>query len=308
MIAIHTSPEALLNNMLLRNVFESLYSFAVSFFYITSGFFLWHKIYDAPNEEKLIRIKRWLLNVLRLYLVWTLIYMPFTVYGFYLDGISTPKAVALFIRNLLFVGENFYSWQLWYLLGLLVAGVLLYYGIRCKIPQTLICIIAGLLAIGGVVIDYCGSNNYFSAFVASYYMIFDTTRNGLFEGFPYLMMGVTIATSGIINSRKLLWLLLGVGFILHLFKFELSAFLMAYALFSLVLQVDLKDKNAIYNKIRLTSTAVYLVHMLWVGAFTFIVPIKNPAMLFMAVVLASFVSAYWVTMYKESRIIKILIG
>lgn len=43
-------------------------------------------------------------------------WITFAVYGYYLEGDGILKAAVLYIRNLIFQGEHYYSWPLWYLL------------------------------------------------------------------------------------------------------------------------------------------------------------------------------------------------
>ena len=55
------------------------------------------------------------------------------------------------------------------------------------------------------------------------------------------------------------------------------------------------------------DTVIYLIHMLWVGLFTFVFPVNNPILLFVIVVLASFGSACIAIKYKDAHIVRILV-
>lgn len=46
-----------------------------------------------------------------------MIYLPITIYGFVQLGDGLVKSTALFFRNVIFQGENHYSWPLWYFLS-----------------------------------------------------------------------------------------------------------------------------------------------------------------------------------------------
>lgn len=307
-IAIHTRPDFCVNSVIMQHFFEMVYALAVPFFFVASGFLLWNKVSCASPEDRLCRVKKWIGKTLRLYAIWTLIYLPLTIYGFYLDGVGIEKSIAVFMRNVIFVGENFYSWQLWYLLGMLVAGVILYFMLKLKFSHIVMCTIAIILAVSGVLIDYCNIHNLCPNLCGLYYKIFDSTRNGFFEGFPYIMIGVTIATYGVPHSKKLLWIIFVLSFIVHMLGLKLATFVMTYALFSLVAQVDLKERqDNLYKQMRLTSTVIYLIHMLWVGLFTFVFPVNNPILLFVIVVLASFGSACIAIKYKDAHIVRILV-
>lgn len=96
-VAIHTRPEMSFNSSLARQIFEAIYSLAVPFFFIASGFLLFRKISLPLTEEGEQRIKSYLSRMCRLYLVWTIIYLPLTIYGFYLDGLSPVRAGVVFL-------------------------------------------------------------------------------------------------------------------------------------------------------------------------------------------------------------------
>ena len=304
-VATHTSFFSFIKSPeIYKAVFTSL-SVKVPFFYAASGFLVWNKVYDASNEDKLCRLKGWICKTLRLYLIWTLIYMPFTIYGFYLDGLSPLKSIGVFFRNFLLVGQNFYSWQLWYLLGTLVAAIIVYLLIKVKCKLILMYCLAAVFAIIGILLDYCASNNYLHDLTSLYFKLFTTTRNGFFQGFPYIMIGISVANDGIIKSKGKLCLILLLAFIAHMLEFKLATFIMTYALFSLVIQFDLRPRqDQLYKHFRLASTVVYLVHMIWVGVFTFIIPIRNNILLFIVAIVMSFASAYLAIKFKESKVVR----
>lgn len=48
-----------------------------------------------------------------------------TVYGWFIEGNKSVEYAVLCIRNYILVGDNFYSWALWYLNGLIFALILI---------------------------------------------------------------------------------------------------------------------------------------------------------------------------------------
>ena len=155
---------------------------AVPFFYIVSGFFLFGKLFNEPLASKEFAIITWLKRILRLYLIWTLIFLPFAFWGFYQEQTPLFKAFAIYFRNIIFVGENYLSWPLWYLLGMLWSGIIIWLFYKIHSPFWCICMVAIILFFGkqyfiqGTIADY-------------YYSVFKTTRNGLFVGFPFMTLG-----------------------------------------------------------------------------------------------------------------------
>ena len=303
-IAIHTNPQVCIQSYCIQNLIVCLYSLAVPFFFTTSGFLLWNKCKDCNNTERLIKIRKWLKRILRLYIIWTIIYLPFTIYGFYHDGVSFFQSMIIFIRNFIMIGENYLSWPLWYLLAMLVAGSIIYvlekYRVRYSI-QILLCVVFVLVAV---------LLNYFHhiSIVEPYFKLFKTTRNGFFEGFQYMMIGIIIASYGVRMKKTNLWLLLVTGYVAHLFQLFGATYLMAYAFFSLVIQMQfniIQNDTALY--FRLSSTVVYFVHMIWVGLITVLWPnTLSPICLFIVVTLLSILTAYLVNKNKELKVIKLL--
>ena len=61
--------------------------------------------------------KKYLSRVLSLYVIWNIIYLPITIFGFKENNMSFARYVLDCIIGFLFIGQQFYSWQLWYLLS-----------------------------------------------------------------------------------------------------------------------------------------------------------------------------------------------
>ena len=192
-VAIHTRPEMSFSSPFVIRLFESVYSIAVPFFFMASGFLLFRKISLPLNKDGEQRIKYYLKRMCRLYLVWTIIYLPLSIYGFYQDGISPLKALAAFMRNVILVGENYMSWPLWYLLALIVAVSIIYMLLKLKVSKTWIVIISILMAFVGVGLDYCHANELRSPIVDLYFKVFIKTRNGFFVGFLFVALGMLCA-------------------------------------------------------------------------------------------------------------------
>lgn len=306
-VAIHTSAYNCYELSWVNMIGETLVSVAVPFFFVASGFLLWQKVVGATTLVKRERVKNWIFKVVRLYLVWTLIFMPYTIYGFVKDGISLEKSIVVFLRNVLLVGENYWSWPLWYLLAMIVAGCILYLLLRVRCPQRGIYSVAIGLAVMGVVLNFIHEQAMGANYLDVYFSLFKTTRNGFFVGFPYIVVGVAIAEHGVIKSRTVLWMMLVLALVLQMQGLPLVLFFLVYALFSLVLHWELpNDRSERYYNARLSSTVIYFVHMLWVGALTLLLPQSiAPYWMFVIVVALSFATAYVVIRNKNSALVKI---
>lgn len=165
-----------------NNTLMGLTSWAVPLFFVLSGFFLWSKIFKENDSDGKCRVVlSWLMKILYMYVIWTMIYLPFSYIGFVREGLPFMKSVAIWLRNCIFVGENYLSWPLWYLLGLLWAGGIIWTGLRIKTPFWLFCVLACILYVVPFICDLEKFHLYTSLFIHS--------RNGLFIGFPFMMIG-----------------------------------------------------------------------------------------------------------------------
>lgn len=155
---------------------------AVPFFFLVSGFFLFGKLFNERDRSKQgTIICSWSRKVLWLYLLWSLIFLPYTIIGFFQDNLGPAKSIAIYLRNLVLVGENYLSWPLWYLLGMLWSGVLIWIASKLKIPFWALCVLAALLYVMPYLL-HLNSNEL-------YLKVFKTTRNGFFTGFPFMVLG-----------------------------------------------------------------------------------------------------------------------
>lgn len=75
-------------------------------------------------------------------------YLPLAIYGFCINDIPVLKSCFYYVRGFLFIGEQFNSWILWYLL-FMVVGMLV---ARLKIPH----VISVILLFVTIFLDWCG--------------------------------------------------------------------------------------------------------------------------------------------------------
>ena len=153
---------------------------AVPIFFLLSGFFLFGKVL-SDRKSSPQAVSTWFIKTLRLYLLWTVIFIPYAVIGFRIEGMPVAKAAAVWLRNVLFIGENYLSWQLWYLLGLLYAGIIIWIVEKLKLPLW----VYPVLALGLALLPHFVPFEDIHAYAA----LFKTTRNGIFVGFPYMVLG-----------------------------------------------------------------------------------------------------------------------
>lgn len=126
-VAIHTSLIYSVENEYIRFVVEYLESLAVPFFFCTTGFLLQEKMDIWIYREKEV-LKKAIYKYIKLYLFMSLIYFPLTIFNILTkQDESFVRILLKMVRNYTFVGEQFYSWQLWYLLSSVLGITVLYF-------------------------------------------------------------------------------------------------------------------------------------------------------------------------------------
>lgn len=223
---------------------------AVPFFFVSSGFFLFRKT-EPYNPDK-NRIKDYCFKLLRIFGIWSILLCTDTVN------------------------------HLWYLKALLFAVVLLSLMLHRKIRLSSILLIAIPLYIIGLLGDsYYGLTQHLRGFAAidfvieKYGQIFSTTRNGLFMGFIFVLIGALFAFKKISMKPKTacigfavsMALMLAEVFLIEHYSLSKSTNMYIFLvpstifLFGTASAIKLKDRK-IYGKLRVMSMLIYYSHFL----------------------------------------------
>ena len=291
-VAIHTTRWSL----------WGLLDIAVPWFFLVSGFFLFRKM-DGNKEEDLFIIKTWIVRIFVLYLIWTLIYLPFAIVPFHNEKMSLGTSVIVWLRNVILVGENLYSCQLWYLLALLWGGILIWVMRLSGLP------LWGMFLVGLSL--YLGAKFFQLDNTPMYVKLFKTTRNGLFLGLFFLTGGGLIQKWVDVSSirKPILWdaLLIIVSFVCfqlnRFFMFPLCAgiFLLSYRL-----ELVFLDDN-IARDIGSMSKIIYLIHMIIVGLMCLYSSIERGLLFFAITSIAStLIALVFIGPLRETRIYRLL--
>lgn len=150
----------------------------VPFFFVASGFFLGKKLSDKTLKVKVIA-KSYLKRVGELLVLWLLLYLPIIIiYRRFSEYTEYPL-----LQEIVFKCPAY----LWYLVAIWVGAIpIIFFYRNYKIS---LCIIAIFLYLIG-----CTGNSYlfvneFNQLWEGYMSLFLTTRNGIFFGFPFLLLG-----------------------------------------------------------------------------------------------------------------------
>jgi serine/alanine racemase len=223
---------------------------AVPFYFVSSGFFLFRKMPLYKPDKEII--KMYCFKILRLLGIWNV---------------------------LLCVGGTFH---LWYLGATVIAIILLGYCLHLRIRLSYIYAIAGALYVIGLLGDsYYGviaplENLPIIGFLLKgYKFAFTTTRNGVFMGFIFVLMGATFAGCRIaVKARTAL-----MGFAASMLCLFFEVFVLQYHdiptdhnmyifllpatffLFSFAASFELKDRP-VYKHLRKIGMLIYFTHIL----------------------------------------------
>ncbi len=154
-VAIHTHPLEKCEIDLANRVYTSFVEMAVPFFFISAGFLLGNKMeipFSGEKNEDII--KKYLLKIIKMYLIWTAVYFPLAAYHFISVDTEPLKAVIGYIRGFVFVGEQYNSWPLWYLPSSIYSLLLILFLVKRKKNIEYILCIGGLGFIASILITY----------------------------------------------------------------------------------------------------------------------------------------------------------
>ncbi len=266
-VAIHTHPMENCSNVFALNIYASIVSLAVPFFFIASGFLLSIKLHHPYDSEESIQIvKVYAARMIKLYLLWSVIYMPLALYQYiYLDHKhSWLWYVASYMRGLIFIGEHYNSWILWYLLSTIYSLQMIIILLKKHVSLYGIAFIGAVIFLSAYLIDclvsYKGPLPVFLS--ALQLLIRITIANGrIFRGMLYIPLGMLLAHKTF--SVKIAYPLFVACFISTMLSNgivkSISGVVCAVSLFVIVL--EFQSDSHVYPFMRKMSTVIYFIHM-----------------------------------------------
>jgi len=267
-VAIHTAPLVVCENEIITKAYYFLIELAVPFFFLSTGYLLGLKMdYPFKEDKDSNVIRKRALRILRMYISWMLIYTPLAVFGFLIEGRTVRYSIYLYLRGFFFLGEQYNSWQLWYLLVMFYALVVIYFLIRKKISHKGLLIIAAIFSFLSILLDYF-MNIDIDLLPSSLFRIRDVFEHTIvygrfFSGLVYIPVGICISCRKI--PKIINWGLFVSSFILN-YIFEgrfITGYLVIFAsvgLFGIIEAIKLKDRP-VYSTLRMSSTVIYFIHM-----------------------------------------------
>lgn len=153
MVAGHTNPLSCISETANYVFVRYFAQIVVRFFFVTSGFLLFRRV-DEKSPDLGYTV-RYALKILKLYVLWTALYLPIICYSVMIHPGGWIEGLKEQILQFLFVGS---ATQLWYLNALIYSVLLITLLLYLKADKTLIFAISAVFAL----IGWLGSDNWFS--------------------------------------------------------------------------------------------------------------------------------------------------
>ncbi len=276
--AIHVPPLSSVNWVLNFGVVNCAARVAVPFFFVSSSYFVFLKAYDSKTCAIDKRaVLKYVLRILRLYAIWSVIYMPFAYIN---SGSTNFLKFSPYYALGFFCGTSY--GHLWYLGAVIYAYLILLALLSLRIkPRTIAVFSLTLYCLGVLTQSWYGLieplTHYPQVHSALLFLksVFGTARNGLCEGLLFIMIGMFFAVRPFKLSVKRAVLFLALSFFLlcaEVFALAKLGWIREYDmyigliptvffLFYVSITVKLPD-SPIYKKIRTLSSLIYYIHMI----------------------------------------------
>lgn len=241
---------------------------AVPTFFIISSFLFFNKHVEGNN------LKKYLLRLLLLYGVWTLVYLPLII----IDLPKTFNGGIQFLQRVVFDGSYFH---LWYLPSLMFAILLTYILSKWMCNKALLTLSLLLFVLGTFVETY----NFISPLLnwELYKTIFITTRNGLFFGFVFVVLGKIISEKVLFQKVRYdvliiisVCLVAAEGVFLSVLKeknlinMNFSSLFLSIFLVLIFKELNVKANKTTLRTIRNMSTIIFCLHPWIMRIFAYI--------------------------------------
>lgn len=282
-ISIHTHPLENCHIPLINNLYMTIIPCAVPFFFLVSGFLIGKKL-DLENRDRLEHLallKKYLIKFIKLYIIWSILYLPLAVLEYNNTNDNFIVSFFKYIRNLLFIGEHYNSWHLWYLLSTIYSILFLYIFYKKEINKYFLLISSMILfIIGAAITSFFETQANLvltmekNTLLTIWRSIFGETGRLLYGPF-YIVSGLFLYKK-ILNVNNLSFLIFIVEFIFGFWITFLSNGLITILSQALLtsglvgILATLEEKNIIFKraktkkvswKYRKISIVIYFMHM-----------------------------------------------
>ena len=263
-----------------------------------SGYFFFRKIRRSETEENREKLKDYLWRIGKIYLIWTVIYLPYTIWNYASAGFSW-QSIFSWVRDF-FLNGSYY--HLWFLPAMMLGMVIVWFLYEKRGMMFTLKVSLGLYVVGyliNIYAPYWETLPYVSILYGFFQKTLVTARDGFFLAPMFLSLGLLLAKTRRVRARAAgtafaISMVLLVGEVAIYGKLgileDLSCmFLMLIpAVFFLVdwLLVLRVPWNPGYRTLRQDSLLIYTSHILFARILLMILPGAHLAVYFLTLACA----------------------
>lgn len=264
-VAIHTTNLNFSQNIIINNIWNSISILAVPFFFISTGYLSFYR----HEEIEINQVKKILYKFLKIYIICMIVYLPITIIYYIKSDYSLLKSIIYFIRSFLFIGENYNSWPLWYLLSSIYCFIILYFFCKFKFSPKKMLVSSLFLLFLGFGITILSGENFENVAILS---TFNKGTSLIFGGTGRLLYGIGYVTIGMyigINKKEISHSrVMAIIFLLLLiitpqkFKIIIALGFISFGFINII-KINYKPKHIDSKLLRTISTVTYFTHMIF---------------------------------------------
>jgi len=211
-VAIHTQPLIGYENTTIYRPYYVFINCAVPFFFLASGFLTGiYLIVPLYVEDNIQILKKRIIKNFKLYIIWSLIYLPFDIWYYTSGKFSLLYSLVHYMRGFVLMGQHYNSQILWYLLSLVYSLLLIMIMVKRKVSIKGILGISTILYLVSLITDYLTTeDNFHSGILKNLSIIIrDTIGNGrILSGCFFVCIGIVIAHIHV-NSKVVVVVMIG---------------------------------------------------------------------------------------------------
>ena len=266
-VMIHSGVMSSMKGGLIYQIYDVIQKMAVPFFFIASAYFLFYRMQgDYSSQDNIEKVKKYVSKMAKLYIVWSIIYLPLAIYNYVQIGNDWLKSIVAYIREFTLCGFHHYSVQLWYLLSAVYGAITIHFLLKHGWKEWKILILSFLVyamayTINNMIENQDKLQGILAVTIKVIQKVFLTTN--ILNGFCYLSIGMCIAKY---KPKIKFGVLLVINILLFMIMIYFNNFILLLLLnicfFMLVLSINLKDRE-IYYYFREASIIIYFSHMLF---------------------------------------------
>ncbi|MBB5183473.1 acyltransferase family protein [Catenisphaera adipataccumulans] len=299
-VCIHTYPFYEVSPTFNMYWIQTLCRMAVPFFFVTSGFFFFRK-WEKDNEEaNWTNLKKYESRLLKLYLIWTVIYLPYTIWDYTRAQFKWYHIFA-YLRDLILNGSYYH---LWFFPALMLGMAIVYglyrrYGMKHTLFISLILYLIGYMINVYTPLWESGRWPYVTFFFGFFTKVFTTSRNGIFFGPMFISIGLLLSRTRRLPHRvsvigwaiSFVLLIIEVslydraGLLRDLTSMDLMLVPCVYFLVNALLTDD-RPYKARYLNMRHESLLIYTSHILFAKILLAVMPHAHLVVYFLTLGLA----------------------